>query len=1068
LLVRGIAALSFRVVGPERVSTYQGAGFVLAMPNQRLSISGQACGTVRVVVALIGRQKPFDVLASLAAAATQGRGSLAMVRGAAGIGKTRLVQELAQTATGWGLEVAWSTCWEGSGAPAFWPWIHVLRDLGLEDAADRLDTGSAHDGGAEHKSARLVLLDSVARDLAVAVRDRGALVVIEDLHWADIGTMLVLRVVADRLGSTPLAMVITQRDREPLADPSVAEHIDVLARQATVVDLRALTPDEVAELAATLGTAADPAQLHRRSGGNPLFIHELVRLYESEGTLVGVPPAIGAVIARRLKRLAVPTREVLDVAAVAATIRPTGTVALLAAAADQEPATIASRLDEAARSGLVNVAGGTWEFTHAMIRDAVAHGVPGRYGAQLYIQVSDAIEGLGLASTYAAELAHLLTEAALLDQTQRERASDWNARAGDQAASVLAYESAAEHYRTALDLMSDRDVARRIEVQLALGTALLSAGDEPRARAAFDVAAALARTHGRADDLARAALGPGGFEVRLFDHRQIDLLHESLAAVGEQNSAIRARLLARLAVTETFVKEPDLRQESSREAVAIARQIQDAATLGVALAAHLDTIAGPAHVEERRVLAAELIELASSLGDRELEALALRFRVVALLEQGNLTTARVAIGAYAALAEALGSPVFQWYVPLWRAALALAGGDDAEAELQLAQAADLGKRAGSLNARMLVHSQRWEHAAAAGEVDVLASLVQMMGKSGPSDALEMPTVQAMLVRYDALRGDIASAKRALSRLARDHFTSLGDDSEWLPTLADLADAVVVLEDVERASILLELLAPYADLWAIGGIGAYIGGSLHHTLGRLASMLGRSTGAYDHFRRAYSAHLGAGATALAERTALTASGCGFTLQGSGVIAQSHQPGGAAGANRFVRKGDVWELRYTGMEALVRDAKGVRDIAALLASPERDIAASELLGARVVQDGFEILDSTARAAYKARLSELRQALDEAEDSGDESEARRAQGEIDMLVAELSRAVGLGGRSRRALDASERARKAVSTRITLSIRRIEDTHSALGRHLRHSIRTGAVCRYQPEHPTIWEVQA
>jgi hypothetical protein len=172
--------------------------------------------------------------------------------------------------------------------------------------------------------------------------------------------------------------------------------------------------------------------------------------------------------------------------------------------------------------------------------------------------------------------------------------------------------------------------------------------------------------------------------------------------------------------------------------VAIARQIQDSATLGIALAAHLDTIAGPAHVQERLASATKLKDLASSLGDHELEALALRFRVVALLEQGSLTAGRVAIGAYAALAEALGSPVFEWYVPLWRAALALVEADAAEADLQLARAADLGQRAGSLNARMLVHSQRWERAAATGQVDVLTSLVQMMESRVPSTPSTCP------------------------------------------------------------------------------------------------------------------------------------------------------------------------------------------------------------------------------------------------------------------------------------------------------------------------------------------
>jgi hypothetical protein len=1030
--------------------------------------TGKLCGTVQGVVALIGRQRPLEVLTALAADVTHGRGTLAMVRGAAGIGKTRLVEELAQTATRWGVDVAWTACWEGSGAPAFWPWIHVLRDLGLDDAADRLDAGSGPAGVAEAMSARFALLDNVARDLAVAARERPALVVIEDVHWADPGTTLVLRVVAYRLATTPLLLVTTLRHEEAPTDSAVAKDIDVLARQATVVDLLALTPEEVAELASALTSGVDPADLYRRSGGNPLFVHELVRLYELEGSLMGVTPAIGAVIERRLDQVAPETRELLEVAAIAATVGPHGSVALLAAAADREPATVASHLRVAARSGLVRVAGGTWEFTHPLIRDAVAAGIPGRYGARVYVQVAAAIEELGIASSHATQMAHLLTEAALLDDALREPAQAWNTRAGEHAASVMAYESAAGYFRTALDFVSDRDVSGRIEIQMSLGTVLVSAGDERGARAAFDAAAALARTNGRAEELARAALGPGGFEVRMFDHRQIHLLHESLAAVGEQNSATRARLLARLAVAETFVKDPARRRQTSSQAVAVARHLEDPAVLGIALAAHLDTIAGPSHVDERLRLTTELIGLAASLADRELEALALRFRVVALLEQGDLAAVSGAINTYAAVAEALGSPLFTWYVPLWRSALALAEGDDAEAEVQLARAAELGERASSLNARMLVHSQRWERAAASGQVDVLASLVQMMGKSGPADALEMHSVQAMRVRYDALRGDRAAAERGLTRLARDDFVVVADDSEWLPTLADLADAVVVLGDIERAHIMLKLLSPHADLWAIGGIGAYVGGSLHHTLGRLAALVGEPSSAYVHFGRAQAAHVEAGAAALAERTRLTASTCGFTLQAGGLARAGRDTAGVAGRNRFARNGDVWELRYAGLEALVRDAKGIRDIAALLAHPQRDLAASELIGSRVVQDGVEVLDSTARAAYKARLAELHEALNDAEAREDDAEARRAQAEIDMLIAELSRAVGLGGRGRHALEATERARKAVSTRITLSIRRIEDVHGALGRHLRHSIRTGAVCRYQPEHVTDWDLQA
>jgi hypothetical protein len=834
------------------------------------------------VAGLIGRRKSVEVLEAMAAAASKGRGGLAIVRGAAGIGKTRLVEELAQRATPWGLDVAWSTCWQGDGAPAFWPWIQTLRDLGLDDAADRLDESSITPAGPESSSTRFALFDSIARDLVTAARSRSALLVIEDLHWAGVGTLLLLRVVADKLASSaPLLVVVTYREEEQPTDPSFAERIGALLSRATLIDLQPLTVHDVAELAESVATTADPVELHRRSGGNPLFVHELVRLYESDGSLAGMPPVIGAVIEQRLKRLAGSTRSLLELAAVAATIGPRGTVGFLVDASGHEPSDVLAGLREAARHGLVRIDAGTWEFTHPLIRDAVEAGIAERHGSELYVRVAETIDGLGLASAHATAVAHLYSAAARFDDDVRDRAAVWSQRAGDHAASVLAFETAARHYGRAVALVPEADIATRIALQLALGGALFAGGDEPAASAAFNLAADDARHHHRVEDLARAALAPGAFEVRMFDRRQVDLLHEALRGIGAQDSLLRTQLLARLAVAETFLAEPGQRRDRSEEAVTIARRLDEPAALAAALAAHLDSIAGPAYTGERLATARELVDLAGSIGDRQLEALGLRFRVVGQLEQGDLPGARSAIGAYAAIAEELASPLYQWYVPLWRAALAIAEGDDRKVDLHQAHAEDLGQRAGSLNAMLLVDSQRWERAVASNSLEQLDALASKFQNSGFTDMLESPTVQSMFGCYHALRGESGAAARILAQLARNRYIAVSDDSEWLMDMVTLGDVSIALGDAEQAATILDLITPHADLWAIAGIGAYVGGSVHAPVGRLAAMLGRRSQAVEHFASAYSAHLESGASALAEQPELRGScrdyaGPAFTL------------------------------------------------------------------------------------------------------------------------------------------------------------------------------------------------
>ncbi len=158
--------------------------------------------------------------------------------------------------------------------------------------------------------------------------------------------------------------------------------------------------------------------------------------------------------------------------------------------------------------------------------------------------------------------------------------------------------------------------------------------------------------------------------------------------------------------------------------------------------------------------------------------------------------------------------------------------------------------------------------------------------------------------------------------------------------------------------------------------------------------------------------------------------------------------------FHRSGDMWALSRSGHEVLLRDSKGIRYLAELIAADGRELHVLDLAGAGLEQPGSELLDDAARSAYRQRLAELEEELDEAERFGDPERVRRASDERDSLNAELAAALGLGGRSRRTPSSVERARKAVTNRIRDALVRIERKDPELGEHLRRSVRMGTEC--------------
>jgi hypothetical protein len=345
-----------------------------------------------------------------------------------------------------------------------------------------------------------------------------------------------------------------------------------------------------------------------------------------------------------------------------------------------------------------------------------------------------------------------------------------------------------------------------------------------------------------------------------------------------------------------------------------------------------------------------------------------------------------------------------------------------------------------------------------------------------------------------LAGRPDQARAVLDGAAED-LKAASPDSEWLTMLAQVADICFRLGGHPLVPWLYDTLAPFADIWAVDGIGAYAHGPVHRQLGLLAVLLERSTDASSHFDAALLGNRRAGADLLVARTLLdrgTAQDEPETLRsardlyrqlGAGKRASQidsslrASPARGKGADpdpaacRFRRDGDVWTVAFAGRLSRVRDSKGIRDIARLLAEPGREIPALDLAGrgAPGPAAGSGLgppIDARARAAYKARLAELEAELDQADGAADIERSAHAHAERDALLEQLSSAYGLAGRPRRTGDPAERARTAVTARIRDAIRRIERLHPELGGHLARSVRTGTFCVYDPSPSRHWEL--
>jgi DNA-binding winged helix-turn-helix (wHTH) protein len=831
---------------------------------------------------LVGRARVMSELQERVQETAAGHGSLSVLTGEAGIGKTRCVDELASVAAGLGLKMLLGRCTPEATAPPLWPIAMALRGVAHDQPeivarARRLLSGFGDEAPALEQAGggrfwRIEQATRVLRDLAAA---NPLLLVLDDLQWADASSLDLLGLLAPDLRELRLCVVLTLRDGELQSGSPRDQPLRRVLRHAKTIPLGALDTTQVAELIKVVGKhspSPDLAEAVRRAaGGIPLFVEEIVRSLVLEhgaeaidqlpAHAVRVPPLARDLLRERMTRLPQLTTKLLSAAAV---IGESFDLSLLLSAVELEPEVLLEGLEPALAQGQIKSdAPHAYRFVHSLFQSVLYDSVPmservalhRRLATLLMARPGDELRQSEIARHFYLSLPagdHLV----VMEQTRK---------AGVDAQRVFAYEDAVVYYTWALEAQSfggTADPRTRAELLLSLATAQRSAGRTHDALETTARVLELSQQHRLHDLLVQAARlrRPTVAMSMVPDPLARSALELVLEQLPDEASPTRVSALSQLAYIPPYANDLERSKALSERAEALARELPGNEPTLEAMRARLFSLSGPDDVEQvlqvaDRMLAAEQAQRTWYTGD------ALGARLSAYTLQGRIAEADAVLAQMQQGISQQHWPEATFFCGRLAAQRRFLDGEfDASERLWKALHAQA-SRAGVSYADMfygtftvtLAIEREGAKAAAARGLLAGGSLMNMT-----------PAMRASFARVSAESGQ--------HEVARTQLSTLGDpsdyprDGHYLNLLANLSVCASRVDDKARCEQLLSLLTPFAEFNTPSQMGYYLG-CVAYFLGLLSEAVGRSVAAGSHFERALLLNRGMGYRAGVVRTLL---------------------------------------------------------------------------------------------------------------------------------------------------------------------------------------------------------
>ncbi|HEX2576321.1 MAG TPA: AAA family ATPase, partial [Aquihabitans sp.] len=745
---------------------------------------------------LVGRTEELAALDDAFEAAADGL-VVVLLGGDPGVGKTALARAFSDDLRKRGVPVDWGSSAEVGGAPAYWPWIQVLRSIGdtaFERARERL-TASA-----DEPFPAFEVVDELLRARSGTPR----VIVLDDLHRADLPSLHLLRHLVASTPDVPLLVIGTHRRHELRADPERDVVLAAVAAGARRIEPANLGLEEVCELLDTelddALEAAVAADVLARSGGNPLYVTHLVHAVEREGAvaLAGLPDGIRAAVRASLAPLPEPTRELLARATV---LGRSFAPEVLAALAGVAPADVRIGLAPAVAAGILTRTADELAFTHALVHDAIGDDLDPGDRRAAHAAAAVALAQAPTPAPAAVVAQHLVDAGPAVEVVEAAR---WAEEAAAAARRISGHGEAGRWAEEAAGLWARAgDPERQGDALAGAIAARVAVGDGHRALELAVALADLARTTGSARLLARAALARTTVFEPTQDLDAPPLLREALAHPDlGHDPELRAAMLAGLAATLGMPSIDGTRRDEAGALAAVA-ELEDLAAAGDRtteahlLVARLNVLSGPLHHHDRVRWLARYDELVP-VGANTLDRIHRLYWATSLaFEAGDLPAVEKRLREWELLAERSESAFWTWRASMARASLTYAQGRLARAEELAVARADL---VASLHPDMAFR--------------VVAGLVfgirRDQRRLDEVVGLDEAQLGGLALIVAAERGDLGEARRLLVALRAAAASSGPDDLFWLCVLSMAAVAADLVGDQDAGRWVADELEPFAD------------------------------------------------------------------------------------------------------------------------------------------------------------------------------------------------------------------------------------------------------------------